>query len=434
MRCPHCGSALGRDAAWCGLCLARFDAPAPVAYAAVPAYPAAPAYPPPQQAPYAPPAQQQPFQHVSAAPYPVAPAVRLAQPAPPRGAGWTTFAAIGVGILTQVAFWLLTRNDVLENEALIRYTFLSALTVYGIVTWLVAGRMQMQGHPLRWRGTWGYAPSVALGLALGGGLAWLLLEAAEGAGQEGGDPRIAILVSEGTFAHVGMAFLIVCVAAPFVEELLFRGLLLSSFRHHGVAVSLFVSSVAFSAWHLSVESLVYYSLAGAMLGGLYLRKGLSCSIAAHAAFNGTLLLAAVSYAMAPGAVVSRDGLTLSSPSGWHAQEGMPFTYLTGPSGGEVVAVAIPGRYTDVTPAELVARVQTGVVPELAAFEVKTDTARTVDLPAGQAVRVRAVADGRDAEVVLLPTARRLHLLMLSSGGSPRVREDFDEMLNDLTVR
>jgi membrane protease YdiL (CAAX protease family) len=431
MRCPHCGSALGRDAAWCGLCLARVDAPAPVAYAAVPA-----AAPYPAPTPYAtPPVVPSQHAYVSAAPYDVAPpAARLVTPAPPRGALWTTFAAIGVGVLTQVGFWLLTHNDVLENEALIRYAFLSALVLYGVVTWLVAGRLQMQDHPLRWRGSWGYVPSAALGVAVGGGLAWLLLEAAKSAGQEGGDARVAVLVSEASFAHVAVAMLIVCVAAPVVEELLFRGLLLSQFRHHGVFVSLFVSSVAFSAWHLSVQSLVYYSLAGTLLGTLYLRKGLSCSIAAHAAFNGTLLLAAVSYALAPGAVVSRDGLTLASPSGWHAKEGMPFTYLSGPSGGEVVAVAIPGRYTDVTPAELVARVQTGVVPELAAFQVKTDTARTVDLPAGQAVRVRAVADGRDAELVLLPTPRRLHLLMLSSGGSPRVREDFDEMLDHLTVR
>lgn len=432
MRCPHCGSALGRDAAWCGLCLARVDAPAPVPYAAVPAYPATPPAPYGAPPPYAPAAQ--PHGHVSAAPYVVPPSVRLVTPPPPRGAGWTTFAAIGVGILTEIVFWLLTRNDVLENEALIRYAFLSALTVYGVVAWLVVGRIQTQDHPLRWRGTWGYAPSVALGLALGGGLAWLLLQAAKGAGQEGGDERIAILVSEASFAHIAMAFLIVCVAAPVVEELLFRGLLLASFQHHGGAFALFVSSVAFGAWHLDVQSLVYYSFAGALLGTLYLRKGLSAAIAGHAAFNGTLLLAAVSYAMTPGAVVTRDGLTLSSPRGWHAEDGMPFTYLTGPSGGEVVAVAIPGRYTDVTPAELVARVQTGVVPELAAFQVRTDTARTVDLPAGEAVRVRAVSDGRDAEVVLLPTSRRLHLIMLSSGGSPRVREDFDEMLNDLTVR
>jgi membrane protease YdiL (CAAX protease family) len=431
MRCPYCGAALGSEAAWCGLCLARLDGPA-----AAPAYAAAPtqtrfgtllddAPGPPLAA--TPPATAWGTPPVAAPP----PALHLDAETPRPGAGWTTAAAIAVGALVKVGFTQLVDHGSFENEALIRYSIVTTLGLYLLVAWLVAGRLRDSARPLRWTGSWGPVPSALLGLATGGTLAWIGLATSGGAAHA--DAGAALLVSEGTVPHVAAAALLLVVAAPVVEELLFRGLLLESFRHLGGRLALFVSAVAFAAWHLIPSLLVYYSLAGLLLGVLYLRKGLACSIAAHAAFNGTLLVAVVSYALSPGPVVTQDGITLRAPSGWHSVQDLPFTHLVGPSHAEVVALRLPAGQS-YTPAEMVARVQTGVVPELAAYETDPDTARTVDLPAGEAMRVDVRADGRDGELVLLPTGRSLCIVMLRSGGSARVRADFTRMLNDLDVR
>jgi len=445
MHCAHCGSALGQGASWCGLCYATVAPPAAgpagtygvaqpppaptvhepgwdatAARVALAGNSAPPAWTPPPAWPV--PAWEMP---------PQAAAYAAAAPAR-RGAGWTTFVSILAGAAVQLVLWLMLRDSRAENEALVRYALVGSLAVYGVVGYLVIGRIHADGHPLRWRGSWGYLPSAALGLVLGGGLAKGLLSLAQQAGAEGGDPVANVLVSEGDVAHILMALLIMVVAAPVIEELLFRGLLLSAFQHLGWFVALAVSSVAFAAWHLQPGALVYYSLAGTFLGALYLRKGLACSMAAHAAFNGVLLVASISYALAPGPTVAYDGLTLRAPSGWHSVSDGPYIHLSGPSGGEVGVVTI-ARAGRIDPHELLARIQIGVVPEVVAAGAKLETARIVTLPSGDAIRVQIEADGRDGDLVILPSKGKLHLITMVSGGSPRVRGDFAEMLDGLTA-
>ena len=441
MRCTHCGSALGSDVAWCGLCFAPVQAaapaqPVPAAHGAYPppppAYPAPPAYPYPQPdlPGYIPPG----YPGYSTAAPPPPPVARLEPGAPKLGAGFTTFAAIAVGAIMQWLFGALVDNPRLENEAVIRYAIVGTLATYAVVTWLVVGRVFSDGHPLRWRGNWHVLLGTAAGLVVGGVLANRLLAMASGAGAEGGDPVANLLVSEGDFPHIAAAVLIFVVAAPVVEEVLFRGLLLAAFEHHGKVVALLVSSIAFAAWHLEVSLLVYYTLAGFILGGVYVRHGLTGSIAAHAAFNGTLLLASVAYALSPGAVIHQDGLTLRAPNGWHQADAAPEGYLHGPSGGEVMVLTFSGVLDDLDPDKIVAQVQLGTVPQLAALGTRAETARTVELPAGTAVRVQVVVDGHDGELVLLPAAEgRAYMIMLSSGGSSRVRDDFDTMLQSIQV-
>lgn len=458
MQCAQCGAALAPGATWCGLCYAQVAAPQtppPPVYpgsAPYPVPPPAPGYtlPAPPTAPTVhdqgwdasaarvalagnaarpewtpPPAWPSPAWEMP----PQAAAYAAAAPAR-QGAGWTTFAAIAAGAAIQFVLWMLLRDSTAENEALVRYALVGSITVYGVVGWLVVSRIHADGHPLRWRGSWGYLPSAVLGLAVGGGLAKLLLGAAHGAGAEGGDQVANVLVSEGDVPHILAAFLILVVAAPVIEELLFRGLLLSAFQHLGWIVALVVSSVAFAAWHLQPRSLVYYSLAGALLGALYIRKGLVSSMAAHAAFNGMLLLASISYALAPGPTVSYDGLTLTAPNGWHSVEDGPFIHLTGPSGGEVGVVTIPG-VGKIDPGELLAKIQIGLVPEVVSAGAKLDTARTVDLPAGTAIRFQMEIEGRDGDLVILPAGGSLHMITMVSGGSQRVRGDFAEMLEGI---
>src|SRR5438045_1347809 len=51
------------------------------------------------------------------------------------------------------------------------------------------------------------------------------------------DPATNALVSEGSFARIVLAFLAVAVVAPFVEELLFRGVVAESLRRNGAVIA-----------------------------------------------------------------------------------------------------------------------------------------------------------------------------------------------------
>lgn len=437
MRCPHCGSALGPAAAWCGLCHAPVPAAVPVAVpAAVPATAAATEPAGPEfsastarmalaggSAPISPYA---PAHHPWPTPM-AAPPVR----APASKAGRTVVAAIAIGALSQGAMWLLTRHTV-ENEAAIRYALCTTLAVYAIVAVIIIRRLAAATEPLHWRGTWHPSASIALGLAMGGGLAYSLMTGVHAAGQQGGDPRVALLVSEGDLPHILATVLITVVAAPVLEELLFRGLLLASLAHHGRRLAIWVSAFAFAAWHLSPSGLVYYTLMGSLMGAVFIRRGLFASIALHAAFNGVLTVAAISYALAPGAVAHTGPLTVRAPHGWHAVPDEFDVHLTGPSAAEILAfdAPLPGATQD---ADLIAqRLRNGAVPAVAGYRPRLETVRTLSLRVGIAVSVSVVVDGRDAEMVLLPHQDAVFLVILVSGGSPRVRADFDRVLKDIS--
>ncbi|HVF03458.1 MAG TPA: type II CAAX endopeptidase family protein [Frankiaceae bacterium] len=410
MRCERCGGPPATGVTWCGQCYARVPAPYQ------------PAAPPLALA-------------VAVAPYAM-PAVDLAPPAPvPRRAGVTTIVAIAVGALLQWVVGRLLDGGTFENEALVRYGIVTVLAIYSAVGYLVHRRIAADAHPLRWRGTWGAWPSAAFGLAVGGAAAFGLLRLLESHGVEGGDQYVALLVSERTVPYIGVAFLIAAVAAPLVEEALFRGLLLESWLARGKAVALLGSAAMFAAWHLSPAQLPYYTVAGALLGLVYLRHGLAGSMAAHAAFNGTLVVAAVLYAFAPGPVVNVEtsGLTLRAPSGWHTIPDAPAGYLYGPSNAVITVDTVSSRYYGLTPAELVARIQLDRLPALENFEVRADTAYTVELPSGEAARVTATQAGLRVDLVLLPVGHRLHFVALRGAGSTRARADFGRVLQSIEV-
>ena len=450
MRCYRCGAAKGAGAA-CGWCAAAPPDTAPGPPAGPPAVPAPPPHDGQTQsyaaAPsYAPPLPPYPTATApvvtAPAPYAYVPpayhldAAAAAQllPPPARRAGWTTFAAIAVGALIQWVVGLLLDGETLEQEALVRYGIVTVLAVYGVVGYLVVKRIEADAHPLRWHGPWGVWPSAAFGFALGGGAGWLLLRALSNGGVEGGDRYTVLLVSERTVPYIAAALLISCVAAPLVEEALFRGLLLESWLGHGEAVALLGSGALFAAWHLMPAQLPYYTIAGTLLGLLYLRHGLSCSIAAHVAFNGTLVVAAVLFTFAPGPVVRPGhGLTLHAPSGWHTIDGAPGV-VYGPSNAVIVVLALPDGNVPETAGDLAASVAAGGMAHVPGFRVRTDTVRTVDLPSGEAVRMKALGEGLEVDLALLPGDDVLHLVMLRGAGSARARADFDRVLDSIVLR
>lgn len=62
---------------------------------------------------------------------------------------------------------------------------------------------------------------------------------------------------------------IVAVLVPFMEELVFRGVILSSLRKYGVGFSIVASGLVFGLAHLDASSVVFATIAGLVFGFIY---------------------------------------------------------------------------------------------------------------------------------------------------------------------
>lgn len=82
--------------------------------------------------------------------------------------------------------------------------------------------------------------------------------------------------------------LVIVIAAPIVEETIFRGVLLPSLcRRLGEPWGIGITTVVFAAMHVNAFSLFPILLVGWTLAGLFLRsRSLWVSIACHSVFNG----------------------------------------------------------------------------------------------------------------------------------------------------
>ncbi len=142
------------------------------------------------------------------------------------------------------------------------------------------------------------------GIALGAGLlvtASLLVAALVGLTGSDAVPEQLILdeaLSGG--ARTVLAVVAAVLLAPVAEELLFRGLLHRALRRRrGVLAATLLSSALFAVVHLDVALSQPLALVGLLLVGIALALayertgGLLVPIVAHAAYNGTALLAAV---------------------------------------------------------------------------------------------------------------------------------------------
>jgi membrane protease YdiL (CAAX protease family) len=93
------------------------------------------------------------------------------------------------------------------------------------------------------------------------------------------------------------ALLIVCVIAPVVEEMLFRGIILRGFLHqYGRWQSIWGSAALFGVAHLNIYQFAVALLTGVVSGWLYERsRSLLPCIALHAAFNTAVVTLARSH-------------------------------------------------------------------------------------------------------------------------------------------
>jgi membrane protease YdiL (CAAX protease family) len=341
-----------------------------------------------------------------------------------------TALAIGVGALGMGLSWLISRNTSLEPEVLIRYSIVLTVSVYAVVATLLVTQLTPAVR-LRW--SYG-SPVTSAAVGLGCGVAFSLLLLAivsTASGHLNPDPRIVLMMSEGDAPHILAVILISCVAAPQIEETLFRGVLLESLRPKGRGVAILISGLAFSVWHLTPSALRYYALMGAALGFLYSRRGLVCSMAAHFGFNGVLTVAAIAVVLSPGSTVVDGNLTLQAPRGWHkvhSNDALSTVQLRGPSGS---SVGIIGLYTPTAPAldALEEQMVNGSLTTYnAGITVDSNSLRTVQLKNTSAAAVDLKVDGHAGTLVIAPHDGRTYELVFASAGSAKAKGDFAKML------
>ncbi len=420
-RCGGCGQELSAHTSWCPRCYLPAAAAVPTAGVTV-ALPPALGMPPRPD----PGAGPRPAPAVSGV---GAPRHQLAGPVA------LVAGAIVFGLVVLEALTLLGDGGRTEPAALIRYALVATVVLYAAVSVAVVRYLALTGRRLRWHDGSPVTGAV-VGAATGLTLAVVLLGIVRAAtGQASGDPRIALLVSEGGIDHVAVAVLVAVIAAPLVEETLFRGLLAESLRGKGRGPAVVGSALAFSAWHLQPAALRYYLAVGALLGLLYYTRGLVCSTAAHAAFNGLLTLAAVLTTVAPGPSVAAGDLLLHAPHGWRqlsvpAADVHDGVMLGGPAASSVTVTHQPASVLPSTQA-ILARIAAVAAAMPPGVVLRADTARIERLPLGDAVRAELTADGHAGVLVVLPYRGELYELLLASSGSVRAEGDFDRMLQDL---
>jgi hypothetical protein len=227
-----------------------------------------------------------------------------------------------------------------------------------------------------------------------------------------------------------------CLAAPLVEETLFRGLLLESLLPRGRRFAIFVSAAAFAAWHFRVASLIYYAALGAALGVLYLRRGLAGSIAAHMGFNGVLTIAAIFAVLTPAHVITAGRLSFTEPAGWsrHAISGNALpnadVFLVGPSDAELDIA--PGPVVgNLDPQQIAAKMRTSALAGTADTFADPRSVRELAVPAGVVVEEDVTVDGRAGIVAVVTVGSQLDELVFFGAGSAKATADFNSILSSL---
>lgn len=341
----------------------------------------------------------------------------------------TVFGIIGVNLLMQVLMAIAFVAGDVERATAVKISLFSGLAYYGMAAlWVLARSASLGLRP--WLGKESAAVGAAEGFVVGGaGAVFLVGVLRLVLGHPVLDPSAALLASQGSIGALILGFGVIVVAAPVVEELVFRGFLAESLRRKGMWAAVVLSAAAFSLAHLSLIQFRYYLIMGMVFGFLYWRRGLVGSIAAHAAFNGVLMVVAVAAAHGPGIGHDVAGGRVEVPATYQTSTTLVGADLaaTGPLGAHVEFAHIDGP--GVPPAPQIAEgLVNGSVPLPPQFSVQVSSVTMLELPAGQAVQVIATIDGDDGRVVMLPVPGRLWVASFTSDGGSGSSFDFDEML------
>ena len=360
----------------------------------------------------------------------------LKQAAPVRVKG--TKLAVGV-ILANVVVQAVTMGMVqagqMTSSRAITVSLWMGLAFYAVVLValygpLLALRPQWTGGDPRTAGLFGAEVGFATAAVLGA-IAWAV------SGHPVLDPAVRLVVADGSVLRILLAFGAFVVAAPVVEELLFRGVVAESLRHRGLRRAVYVSAFLFALAHLG--NLLYYTGMGALLGRLYLRRGLKASIAAHAAFNGSLVVLAIVVALGPAHDISRHGVSVRASAAWQEADAKQLPLgvelaLEGPGGANIAI----GRYPIpspalATPEQIAGALNFGDMPMPEGVSVVRGTARVVDHPAGRGVRAAVTVFGRGGDLLLVPRGEELWSVDVFTADNPRAIREYPEILRSLTL-
>ena len=127
---------------------------------------------------------------------------------------------------------------------------------------------------------------VPLLLTIGGGVIWITdvtnLMLIYFPAQESEYLALSRMLSGGIISIIS-----VCVIAPFIEEMLFRGIILRSFLvNYSVNSSILLSSLLFALFHLTITQIPVAFIVGCLFAWLYVRtRSLWPSILGHVLYN-----------------------------------------------------------------------------------------------------------------------------------------------------
>jgi membrane protease YdiL (CAAX protease family) len=355
--------------------------------------------------------------------------------------------SILLGGAYQVAVALLQRNQHISLSQSTRWNIVLNVLVYAVVGILVLSQITPK-IKLRWaEGT--PLPAALFGAACGlicGGVGIATTSRAEG--HLATDPQVVQRLSGGELSHVAITVLLVCIAAPLVEETLFRGLLLEALRPYALGVAIGVSSIFFAVWHFNKTALVYYTLMGCVFGTLYVKRGLAASMSAHACFNGVLVVAAVMIVVGPKHSFDVGSVRFTLPGGWTQEEvtdelaaqldvaadGHHLVVLDGPEGSSLAMVDF-GRINQQFDPGAVAQALRSQLESASPSPGTTfnfDSLRQVSLPTvGPAVEMDLRTHSSPGELVFFGYGGEGYGVYSFTGGSARAHADYDAMLKSI---
>lgn len=146
-------------------------------------------------------------------------------------------------------------------------------------------RVRLQGNWITW-GVGGYLVVLPVMILVS------LLNQQIWQGQGGSNPLLQIVLEEGNPISLGIFFFTAAIAAPFFEETMFRGFLLSSLtRYVPVWGAILGSALLFAIAHLSLSEVLPLTVLGTALGIVYTRsRNLLAPMLLHSLWNSATML------------------------------------------------------------------------------------------------------------------------------------------------
>ena len=209
-------------------------------------------------------------------------------------AAWTTFVVAFASLSYASRFTggkppkdLLYRWSAVES-GLIQYAVI-ALIIYGIAGLGDRRDLLALRRPTSWKTSIGIAVAIGIGMAILAGVLGPLLDPGR---EQGVTPDVWRPSHAAEYVANGV---VICIVAPFVEELTFRGLGYSLLIRYGRWTAIVLVGVAFALAHGLVEAFPFLFALGAALA--YLRSRVNSVVPGmlvHGLFNATALTVAVS--------------------------------------------------------------------------------------------------------------------------------------------